>query len=253
MTILKPHIHQQLTGQIWKLLIDPGKEILYAETRDAENRQAIFYAFNLDTGLTNFSDLIPAEPWLTGMDGCFDGVLFLHGYQSAQSPVHKGITAIDGITGAVLWNNYTYAIHHISINGPVAFNTQIQPQKLILLDAQNGATLRPYDTSIDQDMDQQIQVPHVTGILDDEFKLHVTGLLTGNVHYMEYNSFRIVSLHTLNQDRLNQLLLVLQQGNLVYGDLLNDRIQKLQPEAFIMHLNRLIYIKDKAELKVLNL
>jgi hypothetical protein len=253
MTSLKPYIHQQLTGQIWKLVIDPLRNLLFAETRDTENKQVLFSGFDLGSGRTCFANLIQAEHWLTGIEGCFNGVLFLHGYQSAQSPVHKGITAIDGTTGAELWTNYVYAIHHISINGPIAYNTQIQPQKLFLFDAKNGAVLRPFDVFIDKDIDQNLQVPELTETLDNEFKTHITGQLTGNIHYMEYNSFRIVSLHSLNKAQLHQLLLIMQDKNLVYEDLLTDRIQKLQPEAFILHQNQLIYIKNKVELKVLNL
>jgi hypothetical protein len=177
----------------------------------------------------------------------------LHGYQSAQSPVHKGITAIHGITGNQLWVSYIHTIHHISINGPIAYNTQIQPPHLFLLDAQTGEALRPYNVLIDTDIDPDITLPHDTNNTTHEFNRYFTGEATGNIHYMEYNSFRIVSLHSLNEGKLNQILLIIEDGNLVYHDLLNDKIQKLQPEAFIMHRNQLIYIKNKVELKVLNL
>ena len=41
--------------------------------------------------------------------------------------------------------------------------------------------------------------------------------------------------------------------NKLYEDLLTENVQKLQPESFIMHKDRLIYIKNKSELKVLTL
>lgn len=253
MTLLKPYINEQLTGQIWKFIIEPAQNLLFVETRDIENKQALFSSFDLNTGKTNFINLAQPERWLTGIESAFNGVLFLHGYQSAQSPVHKGITAIDGATGLELWTSYTYAMHHISVNGPIAYNTQIQPPKLVLLDAQTGAALRPFEPSIDMDADQDIVLPDIISGPADEFKPYFQGELAGNIHYMEYNSFRIVSLHASDGAALSQILLVIQENNLVYHDLLNDKIRKLQPEAFIMHQNRLIYIKDKVELKVLNL
>lgn len=251
--MLNPYIQQQFTGQIWKLLIEPVKELLFVETRDTENRVVSFSGFDLNTGKPSFLNITLDEKWLTGMEGCFDGVLFLHGYQSTQSPVHKGITAVDGATGNILWSNYNYAINHISASGPVAYNTQIQPKKLFVLDAQNGAALQPFDASVDEDIDQNIVLPHVIKSLDTDMEPHFEGDKTGIIHYIEYNSFRIVSLHTLVNTRLSQVLLIMQGNNLVYRDLLNDEIQKLQPEAFIMQHNRLIYIKNKVELKVLNL
>lgn len=253
MTLLKSYIQQQFKGQIWKMLIDPEKHFLFIETRDIENRQVSFSGFDLDTGEVTFTNLVPEEKWLTGMESCFNGVLFLHGYESAQSPVHKGIIAIDGASGSVLWQNYTYTIQHISVSGPVAFNAQMQPIKLFVLNAQNGAALRAFDTSHDQDTKQNIIIPDITNVLDNSFQAYVKGEVVGNIHYIEYNSFRIVSLHTLVKTDLSQILLIMQGEKLVYEDLLVDEIQKLQPEAFIMQHNRLIYIKNKVELKVLNL
>jgi hypothetical protein len=48
-------------------------------------------------------------------------------------------------------------------------------------------------------------------------------------------------------------LFVMNGGETVYEDLLNADIQKLQPEAFIVHKNRLVYIKNKTDLKGLSL
>jgi hypothetical protein len=73
------------------------------------------------------------------------------------------------------------------------------------------------------------------------------------IHYLEYNNFRIVSLHALRGGQLMQSLFVMDGVNKVYEDLLSQEIQKIQPEAFILHKNRLIYIKNKSELKVLTL
>lgn len=253
MTLLKPYIHQRYKGQIWKLATDPAKNLIFIESRDAADHLVSFSGCDLNTGEACFTELITHEKWLTGIESCFNGVLFLHGYESAQSPVHKGITAIDGLTGGVLWSNYTYAIHHISVNGPIAYNTQVLPQKLFLLDANTGAALRPFDASIDHDIDPEIRVPYAIDTLEANIVPYLKGDRTGMINYIEYNSFRIVSLHTLVKTDLSQILLIMQGDDLVYEDLLIDGIQKLQPEAFIMQRNRLIYIKNKVELKVLNL
>jgi hypothetical protein len=51
--------------------------------------------------------------------------------------------------------------------------------------------------------------------------------------------------------RLQQHLYIMDGNEVVYHDLLNQDIQKLQPEAFVLHKNALIYIKNKTEIKVL--
>jgi hypothetical protein len=74
-----------------------------------------------------------------------------------------------------------------------------------------------------------------------------------SVHYLEHNNFRIVSLHTLQAGHLKQYLYVMDGVDKVYENLLNTGIQKLQPEAFILHKNCLIYIENKSCLKVIKL
>jgi len=250
--MLPAFINQQFAGQVWKLAIDESTGLLFAEIRDDKSRTVSFSATNLNSGTTHFNELTLPEKWLTGLQGSFNGTLFLHGYQSAQSPAHKGITAINGTTGAELWNNYIDAIHYISINGPIVYNTQLQPQKLFLANAHTGKYLRPYDAVLDRPIEQHIIVPDIINHIPAGFEL-LEGTLSGNVHYMEHNSFRIVSLHLLNNGILKQILLISKNGATVYNDLLSEVIQKLQPESFIVYLNKLIYIKNKTILKVLNL
>lgn len=251
--ILEPFIAEKFSGSIWKIIIDEASHLLCVEVRDAENRQVSFAAIDLDKGKVNFKDVVLPEKWLTGISGTFKGIIFIHGYQSAQSPAHKGITAISGVNGSVLWTNYNDAIRHISVNGPVTNNTQVQPPKLFLTDTQTGQQLRSFDEMVDLPIQQDIRVPDITGDIPADFTNPFSGQLSGVVQHLAHNSFRIVSLHLLNEGSLKQVLMISKGGELVYTDLLNDNIQKLQPEAFILYLNQLIYIKNKTELKVLNL
>jgi len=250
--MLQPFIDQQFSAQIWKFIIDDDSGLLFAEIRNSEKHEVSFSAIDMNNGTINFKDLVLPEKWLTGLAGCFKGALFLHGYQSAQSPAHKGITVIDGTSGTTLWTDYNNAISHISINGPVVYNTQFQPKKLFLADATTGNILRPFDSTADTMPAQDIGIPDIIDDIPTGFDLP-EGRLTGNIHYFEHNSFRIVSLHLLNEGRLKQVLMIIQGAGLVYYDLLNQGIQKLQPESFIIYKSRLIYIKNTTCLRVVNL
>jgi len=250
---LKSFTDTKFTGQIWKFVIDEQTGLLFAEIRNSEEREASFAAMDLATGKLNFDNLSLPEKWLTGLEGGFGGVLLLHGFQSAQNPVHKGIYAFDGQSGLPLWSNYIFAVNKITINGPIAYNTQMQPPLYYLLDAQTGATLRPFDPSVDIDQILAITFPQILNNIPSEFNIFFEGDLMGNCHYMEHNGFRIVSLHSLNHNQLTQYLIIEQNGKLIFKDILTDQIQKLQPEAFIMYKNQLIYIKNTRELKIFNL
>ena len=248
---LTPYINQQFAAQIWKLDINSHSNLLFAEVRNEENRQVAFTCINLDNGNINFKNLSLPEKWLTGLQGSLNGIMFLHGYQSAQSPAHKGITAINALNGATLWSSYTDAIHLISINGPVTYNTQIQPKKLFLTDASTGKTIRSFDPVADQPVPLDIQIPRIIEHLPPDIDIDVQAV-QGDIHYMEYNDLRIVSLHRLSNNMLTQSLHIIDKGVTIYTDLLNDDIQKLQPESFILYRNKLIYIANRTSLKVVD-
>ncbi|OCX52970.1 hypothetical protein BEL04_01185 [Mucilaginibacter sp. PPCGB 2223] len=253
MSVLTPFIDEKFDGQVWKFVIDGRAGLLLAEIRNTGGREVSFASINLNTGKLNFTGLNLPEKWLIGLEGSFEGTLLLHGFQSAQSPVRKGIYAFDGETGLPLWSNYNDVISQLTINGPAAYNTQVHPPVFYLLDSKTGATLRPYNPSVDTEIVQDITLPTILTSMPSDLNISFDGEPTGNCHYMEHNGFRIVSLHTLNQGILKQQLLVMFDGKPVYEDILTDEIQKLQPEAFIRYKNHLIYIKNTRELKILNL
>jgi len=253
MTTLQPFISEEFNGTIWRLEIDELSETIFIEIRNEQEKQVSFASVNLTTGETNFKGLTTPERWLTGIEAAYNGILLLHNYQSENGPLHKGIVAVDGVTGETLWSNYIYAFDHLTANGPVVYNTHIQPKRLLLIDVRNGATISTYNPSIGQELKNNIIAPQLINpdvLPPGSLPLTPFG---NSVHYLEYNNFRIVSLHTLQAETLKQYLFIIDGVDKIYEDLLNANIQKLQPEAFILHKNRLVYIKNKSALKILNL
>jgi len=250
--MLLPFISEEFNGAIWRMEIDGLSETIFVEIRNSEERTVSFGSIDLSTGKVNFKDLILPERWLTGMEAAYDRVLLLHNYQSESSPVHKGLTAVDAAYAEIIWSNYTYAFDHLSVNGPVAYNVQIQPKKLFLVDVETGVITRPYQPAIDQELINDVVVPQLLPVSFLKQKLPIESY-GNNMHYLEHNNFRIVSLHTFAEGALQQRLYIMSNVEIVYEDLLNSDIQKLQPEAFLLHKDQLIYLKDKSQLKVLNL
>lgn len=233
--------------------IDELTNTVFLEIRDNQDKQVSFTAVSLLDGKMLFKDFTTPERWLTGIEAAYDGVLLLHFYQTETGPAHKGLMAVDAFSGQTLWTNYALVLDHLSNNGPVVFDVKMQPRKLFLTDIKTGATKRPYQPSVDRALENTIVLPEV--LMPDELPEDLTLMEAfGNrVHYVEYNNFRIVSLHALNEGQVNQYLFVFDGAEKVYEDILNAGIQKLQPEAFIFYKNRLLYIKNKTELKVLSL
>lgn len=229
-------------------------DILFAEIRDSSDKRVSFSAINLKNGQIYFDDLQIEERWLAGIETAYDGVLLLHNYQSESGPAHRGLIAIDDKTGKTIWSNYTHAFDHLSINGPVIYDTRLQPPQLIIADTKTGDLVRPYQPTIDTEVENFIVLPHVAPI-EIASSLSLQLKTFGNIiHYLDHNNLRIVSLHALADGTLQQLLYIFTADNkIVYQDLLNKDIQKLQPESFLMRKGQLIYLTDKSKLKVLNL
>ena len=254
MKTLQPHINYQFKSTVWRLEIDPITDTLFVEIRDSGDKRVSFSAINLENCEIYFNDLQTEERWLTGIETAFDGVLLLHNYQSESGPAHKGLIAIDGKTGKIIWSNYTHAFDHLSVSGPVIYDTRLQPPQLFIADIKTGTVERQYQPSIDMEVDNHIVLPEIMP-MEIASSLSLQLKTFGNtIHYLDHNSFRIVSLHALADGTLQQLLYILTADNkIVYQDLLNDDIQKLQPESFLLRKGQLIYLTGKSRLKVLNL
>jgi len=246
-----PFISKQFKGHIWRMDIDEMSDTIYLEIRAGENKLVSFAAVDLASGITKFEDVMLPERWLSGIETAFNNVLLLHGYQAENAPVHRGLTAI-AADGSVLWSNYGLAFDHLSINGPITYAAQIQPRKLFLTDINTGINIRRFESGLDEEYFNAILFPQHFNKVDLNFKLPVESY-NGVADCLSYNNYRIVSLHTLFAGQLKQHLYVLEDEGLIYEDLLNDNIQKMQPEAFIVYKNRIIYIKNKTELKVISL
>ena len=250
--MLQPHISYQFKSTVWRLEIDTLSQIIFVEVRDQSDKKVHFAAIRLDNGDLLFDDLQTEERWLTGIETAYNGVLLLHNYQSETGPIHKGLTAIDD-TGKVLWSNFTHAFDHLSSNGPVVYDTRIQPRKLFLIDVITGAMARPYNSLADPEMDNEIILPEEIPVNSLKHIQFPTDPFGNTIHYLEHNNFRIVSLHTFAEGALQQHLYIMDGTGVIYHDLLNTDVQKLQPESFLMHHDHLIYLKNKSQLKVLNL
>ncbi|RFZ91050.1 DUF4905 domain-containing protein [Mucilaginibacter conchicola] len=248
MTLLQPFISHTFNGHIWRLQIDELTGILALEIRNEQDKQTSFAALSLQTGEVYFDAFTLPERWFTGIEAVYNGVLLLHYYKHESSPEHKSIIGIDARTGKELWADYSLTFDHLSNNGPAVYNANIQPKKMLLLSVENGKTVRNFSEDEDKPLHTGIVIPYMVtprqvlpGILPDE--------PYGNmVHYMSHDGYIIVSLHTLKNGVLQQHLYIMADDKIVYHDLLNSDIQKLQPEAFVVHNNALVYIKNKVQL-----
>jgi len=250
---LNPVIDQTFSGLVWKLETDAEQNLIYIETRNEEAHSAGFSSLNLKSGKVNFLEMVPEEKWLVGLNGGRKGILFLHGYLSDQTPEHKSIIALDGLNGEQIWADYNLSMETFTTEGLLAADQRFQTKRLVLLDEQTGSIKTGTDISKLQDDVQPIQTPYMLRLLPQNISGLITGTITGEISCLNYNSYLIISLHTQNNSRLLQEIFIIEDEAVIFHDILNEDIQKLQPEAFVVIKNYLVYIKNKNTLKVLNL
>jgi hypothetical protein len=136
--MLQPLFGHHFGGTIWRMEIDELTDTLLLEIRNSDDKQVSFASLSLTTGQLYFEGFTTEERWLTGLEAAYDGVALLHYYKHEGSPEHKGIIAIGTQDAATLWSNYSHAFDHLSINGPIVYDTTLQPKKLILADIATG-------------------------------------------------------------------------------------------------------------------
>ncbi|MGN6640739.1 MAG: hypothetical protein ACTHJ8_17640, partial [Mucilaginibacter sp.] len=157
------------------------------------------------------------------------------------------------LTGQTLWSNFNLAFDHLSVNGPIVYDSRIQPRKLLLADIKTGTTLRKYEPSIDEEAINDLKFPReASPELALSLALPVSPL-ENTVHYLEHYNLRIVSLHAIAKGTLQQHLYIMDGVEIIYEDLLNADVQKLQPESFLLHKDHLIYLKNQSQLIILHL
>ena len=254
MTEIKLCIAEHFDAPVWRLEVDGLTDTLFAEIRDVTHRQVDFAAINLRNAETNFKSFKTDETWLTGMESSYDGVLLIHFFETQNGPAHKGLAAIDGTNGQLLWSNFNYGFDHLSSSGPVVYDVRLQPRKYFVADIRSGNRVNAVDADGTELIQNFITSPaaHPVSAITELTDLQPEPY--GNiVQCLDYNSYRIVSLHTQWAGQLKQLLYIFENGKPVFEDILNADIQKMQPEAFVMYKHQLIYLKNKTEIKVLNL
>ncbi|MCJ8209630.1 DUF4905 domain-containing protein [Mucilaginibacter sp. RS28] len=239
------------SSPIWRMQIDESEDLLFVEVRNTAEKQVSFSGLDLKTGAITFKDLVMPERWLTGMEAATGGVLLLHGFQSEKLPLHKGLTALDGRTGEILWADYNLNYDSHTTKSFIVYDARFQPKKTFQIHPLTGERLA--DSESDDQINSEIKLPEIVDANLISLPLPVAP--HGNaIHYLRHNEFEIVSLHALNNGRFNQYLYVFNgEKQVVYQDIVNEEIQKLQPEAFISYKNQLIWLKNQHSLKVVNL
>lgn len=230
---------------IWKIEIEEESGLIAIESRDAATHTASFSLFNFRTGECLFANIQVENSWWHGLDKVHAGTVFLHGYESENSPQHKGIIAISN-TGEIKWQQFNLAIEGVTTAGLLVYYTSLQPRKLMLADPLTGQIQNQPVTNIPISY-QHIRLP---GILSSGTAVptHLPENIEGPLLCLDYKELTCWSFHTKKNGGISQHLQIHRNDVIVLHDFLSQDIQKLNPEAFFLLSGYLFYVRNKVEI-----
>lgn len=244
---LKPSLEANFEGIIWKVETDPLNGIIAVETRNPEDRTASFSAFNFETGLTLFKDVSVQDSWHWGLDKVCHNFVYLHSYVNEKTPEHKAIIALN-TSGCIAWQIYNRSLDTAIAEGLVVYNPSVQQKQYELINPASGATEKAKIGSF-VPLERNIYFPEMISGLDRLPAIEELKTLVGPVSYLAHNGKECVSFHAATDSILSQYLLIIADGKVIHKEILEDNIQKINPEPFYIEQDHLFCIRNnKAEI-----
>jgi len=242
---LKGSLSETLDGIIWKIETDSKLPLIAVETRHPDTRSATFSVFNYQSGHCTYRNANIDDSWHWNLDKIYNGILLLHSYLHESTPEHTGIIALDK-QGNMAWQLFNRTLFELAEEGLIVYDPKIAPKKLELAALETG-NLGGLDKTSYTSLMGSIEIPDV---LDDyaQYKPFMKGLVQGPVFYKCLNGKSILAYHTKKENLFSQQLTVIQDGAIVLHDILDEGIQKMNPEAFFIDHGYLFYIRRKQEL-----
>lgn len=136
-------------GSIWRILFSDSGEIL-GESRDPEKKQATFFCLDEQTGDVRWQDVRLSEPWWVGIDAVHRNRVLLHEFANPSMPEHRGIIALDLVTGKELWRNDELTFWFVFQEFVYAYKPQFEQRVGYKLSLDKGTVIEEYRESLDE-------------------------------------------------------------------------------------------------------
>ena len=252
-------------GIIWKLLPDEASNYLVIESRDGKLRKIMLSALNISSGAFIFKNEALPKPWWMGLKAVGHNKIILQGYKESNSPEPKGIYVFDLLTGLLLWQNEELNFYSFLNPERIGLVTLGTDQNSVLeVNSVTGkriteTTKNDYVHLVEEQTNKLFPLiyiednPHyntIAGFIGQEQKYKCVG----PIEYLEYGSSIIVSFYIQDNKKFtNILLLIDEEGNCLFKDILMDESDGVGMASFFVCKNKLIYIKNKTSIALAEL
>jgi hypothetical protein len=237
------------------MIKEPENGLLFIETRDSENFQVSFSAFDSKSTQFLWREWSLDEKWLIGLLAANNDVLLLQRFANTGNPDKKSLIAINSRSKTVLWEVDDFSFYNWDKQTIWGIRTSGEfPQAKI--DVLSGMLSEAVWAQREVQSTTEIESPvqYVAGTTHFEtvkkfISHHVHQPIEMGVEYLEYNSFILSSVYfSETQGLANYLLVFNENGELVLKERLAEKVTGLGMGTFFILSGCLFFVKNRCEL-----
>ncbi len=253
-------------GVIWS--IHPaGRGKIVGEERDVARKATRFFCIELRGGRIQWDKKSFEEPWWVGIEAVHRDVMFLHGFVTPELPVHRGVTAVDLVTGRKLWSHATFTFACPGEHGVVVKQEAYDGDGLLEVDLRTGSVLGTPSSPPEvkpplsddafvipvplQETGSVADLP-VRGIRrflqDKEVAGEPEAVLLGEAVVFSYYEYAPRAAGTGDGLRHRLAAIDRASGTVVYDDVLDETRSTIVPDSFFIAENMLCYVRERTQL-----
>lgn len=249
---------------------------MIGEERRIEEKKTLFFCLDRKNGQELWQHPSPGDDWWIGIETVYRDTVLLHGFANPNLPLHRGIIAVDILTGRKLWEDRELEFIGIVEDSLVGSKETATGESLVELDRRSGVKRRNLSSPdlhvlnlerAGQEAEIRLPVPLEQLAADAPQveaavgKHYDAGALAGAVEAIEHEGYVIFDYHEASGHGADQAplfsstvkIVELATGTVVYNDTVSTGGHAVIPELFFVQHDMLYYIKERRTLMAIRL
>jgi len=250
--------YKEVGGIVWKVLPDEEGRYLIVESRNAAKRKTILSTIDLSADSVLFSNEQLPKPWWVSLKAVGYNVIIFQGYKESNSPEPRGLYVFDKLTGILKWKEEIKIFISFSEKGTIWLRST-ETEEASEVDCLTGKLLSTGNSNVLAENfsdSNHLRFPLLYNednahynTMADFINQHQSYRIIGPLEYLEYESNVLLSFYIKENNKLTNLLLVLnEEGEVLHKDRLMEGADGIGMSSFFICNTKLIYIKNKTSI-----
>lgn len=254
------------SGVVWRVVPTASGKLI-GESRDLQKKLASFFCLNLRTGEVLWEEARFGEPWWIGIEAVHADTVLLHRFAHPDLPVHRGVIAVDVLTGAELWRNDEVTFHALGEQALAVRREHALHTETLRLDYRTGVVLetdRPFvavapmediafPSPLEESERDEWEAVLLRRVCDADALIWPVDVLEHD-RVIIYNYYLKRPDFSLEHPHMRSILSILEKvgGAVLFTESLCDDAHALVPDAFLVTGDMLLYIHERTTLTALD-